>query len=381
MKSLKTATFLIIILFGIISCSKENDGNGIPVESGPENNPEVVTVTSEQFAKAGMELGSISNRNFSDRIKVTGILDVPPAYKADVSVFYGGAVKSIQLLPGQAVKKGEALFVMENPEYVEMQQNYLTARNKLSYLKAEYERQKELYEAKISSKKKYTKAESDYFTALAEYNALEKKLGLLNINTAGLDFSNLTTTVVVRAPISGSVTAVNITRGQFLNPNTVAVSIVGTDHIHLELKVFEKDIAKIKKGQTVRFVLPDNPGKHYDGEVFLVSKAVNEIDRTINIHGHLKNESIKRELLPGMYIEAEIFVNENIRPALPSGAIVDVDGEKYILVQEEFNNNKYVFGKIRVETGKSNDGFTEIINPESIEGKKVLVKGAFNLIQ
>ncbi len=339
-------------------------------------------ITAEQFRSAGMKLGKITNKSFSERIQVTGMIDVPPEYKAAVGVYYGGTVKKIHLLVGQKIRKGETLFILENPEYVEMQQNYLNAKNKLNYLKAEYERQKTLLQENISSQKKFLKAESDYNTVLTDFEALSKKLRLININTNNLDYNSISSSIKIKAPISGNISEINITLGQFLSPDKIAVSIIGTEHIHLELNVFEKDIHKIRKGQTITFTLPDSKSQTFEAEVFLVGQSVQPTDRTINIHGHLKNESDEVNFIPGMFVQAEILIDEAFHPAIPANAIVNIDDSYFVLVKDSNNNNKYTFRKQLVKVGKTTNGHTEIMNIDEFkEGNEILIKGAFNLIQ
>ncbi len=347
----------------------------------PASKEKEVIVTAEQFNTSGLELGRITQQKFSQRVQTTGMLDVPPQYKAAVSVYYGGTVKNVHLLAGQRVQKGATLFTLENPDYVQMQQDYLRAKSRLNYLQAEYQRQKELLKDNVASRKKYLKAESDYKTVLADFNALDKKLRLLNIDPQALTSDNMAAVAEVKAPIDGYVTEVNITRGQYLSPNEVAVSLVSTEHMHLELNVFEKDITRIKKGQPIRFRLPDNGSQYFEGEVFLVGQAVYGTDRTINVHGHLHDEALKRHFIPGMYIEAEILVDEEAHPALPSDAVVNVGDENYILVKKAFADNRYVFVQRVVKTGMSNDGYTQILNADDFGDAEILVKGAFELIQ
>ncbi|MCF6268329.1 MAG: efflux RND transporter periplasmic adaptor subunit [Melioribacteraceae bacterium] len=373
-----------LIIFSIIlfsACTAESEKNTT------DNSIEVIlandeiVITSKQFSSSGMKLGKITRKTFSERIQTTGMIDVPPEYKAAVTVFYGGMVKDVHLLVGQIVKKGETLFALENPEYVEMQQDYLNAKNKLKYLKAEYERVIELLENNIASQKKYLKAESDYYTVLSNFNALGKKLQLLNINTNNLDYNSISTSTTIKAPMDGYITEVNITKGEYLSSNEVSIAIVNTEHMHLELNIFEKDIAKIKKGQTIKFTLPDNNIDAFEGEVFLIGKTVYSDDRTINIHGHLRNETQELNFMPGMYIEAEILVNEIEQPAIPNDAIVNVDENNFILIKKYFGNDEYTFLQREVKVGKTNDGYTEILNANEFNNNEIVIKGAFNLIQ
>jgi len=370
---------LVLIIFS--ACSSDNGKKQTAEESLPAASEQIITITAEQFTSSHMALGKLSTQNFSGRIHATGMLDVPPEYRAAVSAYYGGTVKNIHLLAGQRVEKGATLFTLENPLYIQMQQDYLTAKSRLNYLKAEYERQKKLLHENVVSQKKYLKAESDYLTILADYNALDKKLRLLNMNPDKLDAQSLSTFARITAPIVGYVTQVNITKGQYLSPNEVAVSLVSTEHMHLELIVFEKDITKIKKGQSIRFRLPDSPSAYYEAEVFLAGQAVQEADRTIHVHGHLKNEAQESDFIPGMYIEAEILVDEVEAPALPSDAVVELDNTHYILVKQSADNGLYTFVRRMVKTGKSNDGYMQILNADELGDAEIVIKGAFNLIQ
>lgn len=380
MKNIKIIYILTIILF-LSACSEKDGKNPEPDNAVTETADNEIVITNEQFSIASMQLGKIIENSFAERILVTGITDVPPKFKADVSVFYGGTVKLVNLLVGQYVKKGDILFTMENPDYVQMQQDYLVAKNQLDYLKNEYERQKKLHTENVASQKKYGKAKSDYYTVLTNYKALEKKLELIGFNPHKLDYNTISATTFIKAPISGHITQVNITRGMLLNSNEVAVSIVGSEHIHLELKVFEKDIKKVKEGQTIRFNLPDNSLKIYEGVIFLVGKTVNEKDRSVNVHAHLKNESQTPDFIPGMYIEGEILVNETQSPALPTDAIVTIENKNYVLIKKSFDGNKYVFEKREIKTGIINHGLVKIIDAKGLEDAEIVIKGAFNLIQ
>ncbi len=377
--------FLIVLFISAMlfsACAEkanEKNKNSERVEASSSENE--LKITSTQFISAGMKLGKISQKTFSERIQVTGMIDVPPDYKAAVGVYYGGRVKKIHLLAGQKIRKGETLFILENPEYIEMQQNYLNTKNKLNYLKAEYERKKTLLQENISSQKKYLKAESDYNTVLTDIEALRKKLRLININTNNLNYNSISSSIKIKAPISGNISEVNITLGQFLSPNEIAVSIIGTEHIHIELNVFEKDIHKIRKGQTIKFTLPDSEGKTFEAEVFLVGQSVQSSDRIINIHGHLKNESDEVNFIPGMFVQAEILVDEAPRPAIPAEAIVNIDDSYFVLVKKSYKNEKYTFIKKQVIIGRTIEGYTEIINPDEFDKQdEIVIRGAFNLI-
>ena len=84
------------------------------------------------------------------------------------------------------------------------------------------------------------------------------------------------------------------------------LEIVNTDHIHLELSVFEKDILKIKKDQKIEFKIPESSDKTFDAAVHLVGTSINT-DRTIKVHGHINDEE-SNNFISGMYIEADYYL-------------------------------------------------------------------------
>ena len=320
-------------------------------------------------------------KEFHQVVKANGMFDVPPENRASISSYYGGTVKNIQLLPGERVKKGQILFILENPDYVQLQQDFLEAKGQLTYLKSDYERQKNLVQDRVTSQKSYLKSESEYTVTRVRVESISKKLKLMNIDPNTLTIGNIHTTINIYSPINGYVTKVNITRGAYLNPSEVAITLVDTDHLHLELNIFEKDISKVDIGQPIRFRVQEDIGRQYEAVVHLVNKVVDPENRTIGIHGHLLNEKLSTKFNPGMYVEAEIYTTSESKKSLPQDAIVEVDGQYYVLVLESSSNGNYVFAQKEVKTGKSDNGYIEILNYQDFNiNAEFLVNGAFKLI-
>ncbi|WP_417371107.1 efflux RND transporter periplasmic adaptor subunit [Gelidibacter japonicus] len=373
-------TSLMSILLGLTlaSCNSKGKTEAAHTEATIENTDrEVVTITENQFRSGDMELGKISMQEFNTVVKANGMFAVPPQNQADVSAYFAGYVKDINLLPGHAVKKGEVLFTIENPEYVQVQQDFLEAQGRLSYLKSDYERQKELLADNVTSQKNFLKAESEYTVTLAQYQSLKKRLSLMNINPNTLTGETIRSVISVTSPLSGYATSVNASKGMYLNPSDIAVTVTNTDDLHIELKIFEKDLPMVKTGQHINVRLQNDTDKVYKGVVHLVNKTINAQDRTVNIHGDLVNEEEVKLFAPGMYIEAEILTTTAEHPALPSEAVANIDNDFFVLVKEDSTN----FKRVLVKIGAINNGFTQILNATDFKANtKFLTKGAFNLI-
>ena len=367
----------LVILFSIISCGK-SEKQQESEESSIEIVDNSIKITKLQFESENMKLNKMEEVSFPKFIRTTGMIDVPPSNRAAISTFIGGYIKSSPFLIGDKVKKGQALVTIENLDFIEMQQEYIEVNEQLKYLKSDYKRQKELYSEKITSEKSFLKAESNYKKALAMHNGLKKKLKLLNFNIASIENGNLTSIATIYTPISGSITDVNVSIGSFVSPSDKIMEIVNTDHIHLELKVFEKDILKIKEGQKVIFRMPESLSKSFVGIVHLIGKSIDK-NRTVQVHAHIENE-YKHNFIVGMFVESDIVIDDIAAKGLPENAITDSNGKSYLLKLKSQENETYTFVKEEVKIGQTYNGFTEIKNGDHFKDTDQFLLGGFNLI-
>ena len=370
-----------IFLFLLISCQKKEPSaiSANASENNKQTDAQPIVVTKQQFEDAGMKLGKVQEHMFPSIVKASGYLDVPPENKASISTFMGGYVRRIPLLEGNQVKKGQFLVSLESPDYVQLQQDYLEAKEQLAYLKSEFERQKTLSQENISSQKNFLKAQSDYKTMLARYESLHKKLTLLNISPDKVESGQMTSFVSLYSPITGYVTAVHASRGMYMGPEDVIIEMVNPDHLHVELSVFEKDILQVQEGQEIHFRIPEAGSQAYEAEVHLVGKSVEGKERTVSVHGHLKDEG-RYSFVPGMFLEAEILVNKRTAPGVPSEAVVNENDNNYLLVKTTEKGDSIQFEKKQVSVGQMNGDWNEIKKGSKVTADdQILIKGAFNV--
>tara|TARA_R110000868_G_scaffold82265_4_gene232382 strand:- start:6434 stop:7579 length:1146 start_codon:yes stop_codon:yes gene_type:complete len=371
-------TILLSALFISASCGDTAKKN---VSSENQDKPTTnnrIYISKAQFENSNMVIGALEEKSFPTIVKANGMIDAPPENKAVINALLGGYIKTTPLLTGDNVKKGQLLVTIENPEFVSMQQQYLEVKEQLTYLKSEYERQKIMVAENITSQKNYLKAESDYHTSIATYNGLRKQLQLLNISTTQVEKGNITSVISIYSPISGSITKVNVSRGTYVSPASSIMEIIDNDHIHLELSVFEKDVLQLKKGQKINFSIPEASSDTYEAEVHLIGTAIEE-NRTIKVHGHLKNES-ESNFLIGMFVEADIITNATVSKALPETALVELDNVLYGLQLDEETKDGYYFSEQEIKVENNYGGFWAIANSQSLQNSKYLTVGAFNLL-
>ena len=365
----------IIVVFGIfvlVACGNKKtmeDAKQAPTAAEGD----ISELTDAQMALAKIELGKVERRNISSIIKLNGKIDVPPQNLVSVSMPLGGYLKSTKLLPGMHIKKGELIAIMEDQQYIQIQQDYLITENKLEFAKAEYIRQKELNASKATSDKLFQQTEMEYKTLSITLSALGEKLKLININIQKLTENTIANNIKIYSQIDGFVSKVNVNIGKYVNPTDVLFELINPSDFHLNLKVFEKDIDKLSIGQKLVTYSNNFPDKKYDCEIILISRDISS-ERTVDVHCHFENYD--RTLLPGMYMNADVEVKSNNTSSIAEDAIVNFEGINYVFVAKDKNQ----FQMVRIETGTKENGFIEIKNKGEFTDKKIVIKGAYTLL-
>ncbi|HEX2845578.1 MAG TPA: efflux RND transporter periplasmic adaptor subunit [Chitinophagaceae bacterium] len=358
---------IILIILGMTSACNSEKKPEEKAAALPEN---TVALTPEQIANAGIETGPVQKRPLNSELKVNGLVDVPPQNIVSVSFPLGGYLKNTKLLPGAHVNRGEVIAIMEDPALIQLQQDYLVARAKLQYSEKEFERQKMLNENKVNADKIYQQAQADFTAQKVLVKGYDEKLRLIGINPANLSEQNISRSVPVYSPINGFVSKVNVNIGKYVNPSDVLFELINPDDIHAALTVFEKDLAKIKPKQKVMVTFVDDPATEYECEVLLVTKNVDD-NRSALVHCHFEKQP--KQLLPGMFLNASIRVNEAEVTAVPEEAVVRYGDGQFVLEE----TGKGVFQLQAVETGIKDHGWVEITGKNELAGKKIIVKNPY----
>jgi len=372
-----------------------------------------VALTTDQYKIAGVKAGKVETRPLTGTVKVNGVLDLPPQNLFSVSATAAGFLKNSDLLQGSRVRKGQVIAVLYNPEFITEQREYLEARQELAavrsqleYAEAEYSRQEELARENVNAGKTLQRARAEFNTLKAKTAGLEAKTGgqqarfkLLGINPDSLSADKFQSEIKLYSPTNGYVTEVNVNVGKYVGNTEVLFEIADTKHMHAELTVFEKDIPKLKVGQTVRFTLA-NETKERLAKIFLFGREISS-DRSIRVHCHLDQEDT--DLLPGMYLKALVETGATPVHALPEAAIVSSEGKDYIFVvktaareevpqhvegEKEAEEQKLIpqaehhFRMVEVKRGVSDGVYVEVILPEEFDvaNNLVVMDGAFYLL-
>lgn len=374
-------TTCTLLFFWTVACTKSNKsatGSG-KTEAIPDD---VVEMRSDQIKLAGIDTGSLAMHYISATLKVNGKVSVPPQNFVTVCAPLGGFVKSTSLLPGNPVSKGQTLAIIENQEFINIEENYLESMSKLEYAEAEFKRHSALFKEDVYSENNLQQVTTEYNSLKVQVSALRQKLAMIGIDPSSLREDNITSSVTLITPINGFVRSVNVNTGKSISPTDVLFEIVNTDRLFLELTLFEKDASKISEGQKVRFFI-NNETEEHDAEVYQTAKSV-DADKTYKVYALVRSGC--KNVLPGMYVNAIVETSGKKVIAMPSDAVVNFDDKDYIFAflrnKEEKGNQFTEYRIIEVHKGISEDGYTEIILPDGfdISGARVVVKGAYNLL-
>ncbi len=362
---------IITILLILSSCGKK------PVEETTVQTEETakVSLTDEQIKNAGIVTAAPELKTMSSLIKLNGSIDVPPQNMVSISFPLGGYLKSTKLLPGMHVSKGEVLAVLEDVQFIQLQQDYLITQSKLEMLELEFIRQKELNATKAGSDKVFQQARSELEGQRILIKSYAEKLRLIGINPDKLSSGSISRSVNLYSPINGFVSKVNVNIGKYTSPTDVLFELVNPEDIHLNLSVFEKDVSKLQIGQKVIAYNNENPDIKHAADIILISKNLDE-NRAAEVHCHF--DDYDKTLLPGMYMSAEVEIKAHNALTVPLDAIVKWENESYVFVEK----GKNTFEMLKVLSGVEERGFIEILPAKDSfpENMKVVTANAYVLL-
>ncbi len=347
-----------------------------PTAAAPSNDSlkvqeNVVKLTAVQASNAGIVTGKVEARPMHTTLQVSGVVDVPPQNIVSISVPLGGYVKKATLLPGAKISKGAILATLEDQQYIQLQQDYLTAKSRLAFAQADFTRQEGLNATKAVSDKVYQQSRSEFESQKILLRSLAEKLRLIGINPEGLNENNISRSIHLYAPISGFVSKVNVNTGKYVSPTDVLFELISPDDLHLSLTVFENNAANLVIGQKLTCYTNSNPDNKYAATVSLITPSIDE-ERAAEVHCHLEHGT--KGLMPGMFMNAAIELNNAKVTAVPEEAIVKWNNRYYVFSEQ--GNNQYKL--LPVETGVATDGFTEI--KSALPDGNVVIKNAYTLL-
>ncbi|MBL0078719.1 MAG: efflux RND transporter periplasmic adaptor subunit [Bacteroidetes bacterium] len=410
----------LTILFSSCHNHKEGDGHdhGTTETKAEEHHEEaeatITSLSAEQIKTVGIQLGTVEQKQLTATLKVNGNLKVPNNNKANATSLYGGVIKTINVQTGSYVKKGQVIATIANPQFIQLQEEYLSTASKITFAEQELARQKELNEGNAGAKKNLQSATAELNGLRTRKASLQQQIQLMGINPNSVSNENLKSILVVTSPIGGTVSNVFAKIGSYVDVSSPVVEIVDNGSLHLDLNVFEKDLPMLTVGQTIHFRITNNAVEDYNAKIYAIGSLFEDDSKTVAVHAIVQGN--KTGLIDGMNITAIVSLNNVTAPAVPTDAIVEADGKYFVFVvtdkkpeehheeegadehghehgstaeadehkhkeDETHNVEKETmtnFEKIEVVKGFSNMGYTAVTFVTDIPaGAKIVTKGAF----
>lgn len=377
----KISAYIIAAVISIALCSCGNDDKPAekPEETKQEEHTEgIVELTDAQMKSIGVEIGQIEQKQLTASLKANGVLRVPNQNKAQINSVYPGVIKTLLVQPGNTVTKGQVIATVANPQFITTQEEYLSLTPKIILAQQEVTRQQELIQGNAGALKNLQAAESNLHTMQTRKLSLEEQLRLMGISPATLSTGRLISVISVRSPINGVVSSVTVKIGSYVDTNTPVLDLVDNSQLHLDLFVYEKDLSKLKENQTIHFTLTNNPGKEYDAQIYSLGSSFEDESKAVSVHALVKGD--KQGLIDGMNITALISLENITAPAVPTDAIVTMQGQDFIFAVSEkaAHAGEIAFEKVPVAKGTTDVGYTQVTLLKNMPpATKIVTKGAF----
>ena len=373
LKNISIYSLSLALILSSCSGKKEEEKTVYENTKFKEKDQNTVQLSDQQIKSVGLTTTILENKTMEKLVRLNGTVDIAPSHISSVSSIMGGHIKSINVINGSRFSKGQVLAVVEDPQFIQLQQDYLVTKAQLESARLNLNRQKDLNTSKASSDKTLQTAQADYSTLNATLKGLEEKLRIIGINAKGLSSSNIRSRINVYAPFSGFVSKILVNNGQYINPSDTLFELINPTGLLLELKVFENDINDVKIGQEILVYNNQNPEKKSKAKII---SLVPNIENGGSSDAIAKLSALNPDFIKGMYINGEVSVNSRYTLGLPSESVVSFENKNYIF--EDLGNKKYKM--IPVNTGIYDDKFTEILKADYLKDKKIVQKGAYSLL-
>ncbi len=228
---------------------------------------------------------------------------------------------------GQRVRRGEPLALLESPQVGSLRGERARAQADVEVSRAAYERERALFEQKVSSRREMLEAEAEHRRAVADLEAAEASLAAL-----GADGSRDGAAFAVSSPIDGTVVQRAVTPGQVAGPADTLFTVADLDRLWVELDVYEQDLGRVAAGQTIELATTAFPDSAFQGRLAYVGQVVDPRTRTVKARAEVPNPGLL--LRPGMFVTARIHKEapERATAAVSEASIQQIAGRSVVFV-------------------------------------------------
>ena len=326
-----------------------------------------ILVPEGSALRGRLELAPAAAQAVSPKLSLPAVVESDPARTAAVLAPLGGRLIALKVALGDRVARGQALAVLDSPDLGQAFDDDVKAGDAFKLTSKNLQRQEAQNKLGVASDKDLDQARSDNSQAAAEYTRTQARLKMLG---AGDSSSHLLT---VAAPMSGSITALNVAAGNMINdPTQPLMSIADLSTVWVTAMTPEKDVAAVAKNQDAEVTLLAYPDRVLHGKVLFVSDVIEPDSRRGKIRIAFANADYA--LKPNMFATVVITGRERSLLVLPSSALLMNNDRTSVFVATA----PWTFERRNVDPDLG-DGATVAIRSGLAAGDSVVVKGGILL--
>lgn len=334
-----------------------------------------VKMSAEVQNQNGVVVVPAKKQGLGGDFSATGKVEANADKIAHVSPLISGKIVAVTASLGDSVSAGQILATLDSVELGEALNRYHQSKTKLVLSQSNMVRVNALVEKKIAARKDLFQAENDFKTAQTDVHTNEERLSLFGVSIPDLTKDKHQRPLMpIRSPIGGIITEKHAIVGELSDPSKSIYTVADLSSVWVLTDINEKDLAKVKKGQTATIKVGAFPDMTFDGRITYIADLVDEATRTVKARIEVQNPD--RILKPEMFATVKLTVPATTPPvlAVPVEALQELEGKKILFVTKDGEE----FTPSEVRLGVASGGLVEITDG-LIEDQGYAVKGSFLL--
>lgn len=345
--------------------------------------PEYLEMKPEQLESMDIALVPVKLQAIQPIVFATGKVTLSPNNQAIISSNIGGKIAQIHVVEGDYVREGQKLITITSMQLIELQQNYLAARNDMELYKSEFDRQSILRKNDIASESEFLQTQNKYLNAKNSEESIREKLKLLGLDMSQLarrESANVINQFDIKSPINGSVFKVYATPGMTVETNTSLLEAINMTKMYADIDVYEQDLDQVQIGQQVEISFINKNITKIKGTVKHIINSIDPESRAIKVHVDFVAPK-GAIVLPEMAVKVKITgkTAKEKKPTIPLSALLQ-EGELEYIYYALPKDKGYEFHKAKVVLGENDGVNTEFSTSEPLPDKAMVVSSNVYLV-
>lgn len=362
-------------------CSREAGSEGekrVVKRERPEKEEGVVTLSREKQKEFGLKIGKVLSQEISIPISATAVIELNADRVSKISPRTWGRIVKVEAFQGDRIQENQALAYFDSPEIDLTWTEYLKARSKLELAERNFKREEILFEKKVSPEKDVLKARQELKEAEANLILARGKFRILDIDVPQFEVKRSNgehPLIPLSSPINGTVIEKSVSQGEVVGPDKVLFTVADLSSLWVVIDIFEKDIALVEPGMSVKLTVSAFPEKVFKGKISYAGDVIDEKSRTAKARVTVENSS--GLLKPGMFATVSIesaagSVEKQV--TIPQESVILEGSRRYVFIP----TGPESFKKREISVGRT-AGKWVVVTGGLKEGDTVVTAGSFIL--